>query len=126
MGGVNVVFVTVHLDLRANWQGAAVLHNPWRQGLKECIGIMFQSSTWYANATAWIAGGGAIVLSGDLNASAVEIGHAGILPAFDGTNDNLCHILAESTAAGGANVHNDWAEVQNFPPHHILTSGVQW
>ncbi len=129
VGGVRVVFVTVHLDLRANWLGAVVLPNPWMQGLKECIGIMFQNSTWYASAMGWIGGGGgggAMVISGDLNATAGEIGQPGILPAFDGTNDNLTHILADSPAMGGANVHDDWAQIQNFPPHHILTSGVQW
>jgi hypothetical protein len=128
VGGVNVVLVTVHLEMKANWLGAVALPNPWAQGLKEAIQLFFQSSTWYANALGWIGANGLIVLAGDLNGNAAELSQPGILPTFDGTSDNLSHILAHSpgAGAGGVSVVNHWAQQQNFPPHHILTAGIGW
>jgi hypothetical protein len=84
VGGVNVVLVTVHLEMKANWLGAVALPNPWAQGLKEALQLFFQSSTWYANALAWIGANGLIVLAGDLNGNAAELSQPGILPTFNG------------------------------------------
>lgn len=123
-GGNTIHLFTWHVELRANWLGANFLGPVVNIGLPEAF-MFLQHSTYWTAMMAGLGGNDLVVVAGDLNATAGEMGNALFFNQFVGITDNLTHILAYSPN-GAMNLVEHQAQVTPYQPHCIVTARINW
>jgi hypothetical protein len=130
MGGGNVFFYTWHAELQANWLGATwatvgLGANPFAGPGMYPAFQFFQNCDTFTNDMGALTAADVIVIAGDLNVTAADVGHGTMFPLFAAVSNNLSHILAYSPSANLAVVQG-MHTVTPFPPHAIVSAEVQW
>lgn len=132
VGGIahNVIFYTWHAELQANWLAATwatvgLGGNPFAGPGMYPAFQFFQACDTYTADLAGLTANDILIIAGDLNITAADVGNPTIFPAFIGASSNLSHILVHSPSGALA-----LAQTANygtpFPPHAILTAEAQW
>lgn len=124
----NIFFYTWHVPLKQNWRGAEMrglnAFGAKAPGLYVAF-LFFQSSKAFTDDYNNLAATDVLIIAGDLNIYAADLGLTTIFPKFEAISDNLSHILAYSKS-GALLVTQDVGYVTPFPPHVILSAEVQW
>lgn len=129
-GAPVVFFYTWHAELQANWLGVSwatvgLAANPFAGPGMYPAFRFFQASDTFAGDLAALTANDVLVIAGDLNITAGDLGHPTIFPNFVGASNNLSHILAFSPSANLA-VAQGMHFVTPYPPHAIVSAEVQW
>lgn len=130
-GGVhNVFFYTWHADLQsqhlaASWMTVGLAANPFAGPGMYPAFRFFQACNTFTGDLAGLTANDVIVVAGDFNITAADLGNPTMFANFHGVSNNLSHIVAFSPSVNIA-VVQAMHTVTPFPPHAIVSAEVQW